>query len=140
MAALIRYPTSKRIKYPISGKPLFTRKWAFLSKWSFKNDVTGVRGVGYPKVVIKSEIGGRRYIEIMTSPPKKIMYKFLFLVSAVLAEFLLAFRWWCCFKHWPESGRSGCVKPDLHLVKSLRIFLALKSSLVRRLGTGFIGL
>ena len=34
--------------------------------------------MGYPKLVTKSDIGGKRYMQIVTSPPKKFMYKLLF--------------------------------------------------------------
>ena len=43
-----------------------------------KNDVTGVRGRGYTKLVTKSDIKGRGYMPIVTSRPPKIMYKFFF--------------------------------------------------------------
>ena len=51
---------------------------------------------------------GGGYIQIVTSPPKKIMYMFfilrLFLVSAAAAELWLTFRWWNCLTHQPECA------------------------------------
>ena len=55
----------------------------------------------------KSEIEGRGYIQIVISPPKQLCVSFifrLFLVAA--AELWVAFRWWCRFKHWPETTRA----------------------------------
>ena len=39
---------------------------------AIKNDVTRVGGRGYPKLMTKSDIGGVAYMQIVTSPPKKI--------------------------------------------------------------------
>ena len=49
-------------------------------------------------------------MQIVTSPPKKILSKFLlftFFVSTAAAELWLVFRWWCRFKQWPESLHAG---------------------------------
>ena len=35
-------------------------------------------GEGYPKLLTKSDIGGGGYVQIVTSPAQKNMYKFLF--------------------------------------------------------------
>ena len=37
----------------------------------FKNDVTRVRGMGYPKLLTESDIGGEGYMQLVTSKPKK---------------------------------------------------------------------
>ena len=64
----------------------------------FKNDVTGVGGRGYPKLVTKSDIGGggHKNIEITPPPPpsqkkKKIMFKFLFFACFWSARQQLSF-------------------------------------------------
>ena len=59
---------------------------------------------GYPKVVTKSDIGGRGVHANSDITTKKIMYKFLFFTCFWSARRI---RWWCCFKHWPESARAG---------------------------------
>ena len=95
--------------------------FAILTKGPFKNDITGVGGGRYPKLVTKSDIGGRGVHAISDITTKKnsleVFIFHLFLASAAAAELWLAFRWWCCFKHWPESQHSGEIKLDLHLVK-----------------------
>ena len=52
----------------------------------------------HPKSMTKSDIGGKGHMQTVTSPPGKIMYKFLivfylFLVSAAAAELWLTFQW-----------------------------------------------
>ena len=95
--------------------------FAILTKGPFKNDITGVGGGRYPKLVTKSDIGGRGVHAISDITTKKnsleVFIFHLFLARAAAAELWLAFRWWCCFKHWPESQHSGEIKLDLHLVK-----------------------
>ena len=57
---------------------------------------TGYEGEGNPKLVTKSDIGGRGYMQIVTSPPKEnyvsVFIFHLFLVSVTAAELWLAFR------------------------------------------------
>ena len=39
-----------------------------IHKGSFKKDVTGGGGRGYPKMVTNGDIGWRRYVQMVTSP------------------------------------------------------------------------
>ena len=44
-------------------------------------------------------------MQIVGSPPKKVMYKFLFFTCFWSGwEQLLAIQWWRCLKHLPESA------------------------------------
>ena len=49
--------------------------------------------------------------------------------------FMGAPRWWCGFKHWLESAQSELRAP-LKFGTQVK-WLVLKSTLIRRLGTGF---
>ena len=62
----------------------------------FKNDVTGVGGRGYPKLVTKSDIGEGVHTNSDITPPqkkkkKKIMFKFLFFACFWSARQQLSF-------------------------------------------------
>ena len=63
----------------------------------FKNDVIEIG---------EEEEGVHANSDIST---KKIFYFRLSTVSAVAAELWLAFRWWCCFKPWPELRWRHCI-------------------------------
>ena len=61
------------------------------------HDVTGVGGEGgFPRLEQKRAEGDGGYTQIVTSPPRKIMYKFLFYVcfwsESVAAELRLGFQ------------------------------------------------
>ena len=61
---------------------------------SIKNDVTRVGEMNYPKLVTKSGIGGVGYMQIVTSPPKKNMFKFKkHLVLLMNSRIFLAFKY-----------------------------------------------
>ena len=53
-------------------------------------------------------------MQIVTSPPKKTMFKFLFfafffLLAGAAAELWLAFQWLRRFKQWPELRIHHCI-------------------------------
>ena len=66
-------------------------------------------------------------MQIVTSPTKKLMYKFFF--SLVFSKqhsswTLVAFWWWWRFKHWPESQWRHCIT---HCITRSRVRFCLLS-------------
>ena len=46
------------------------------NKRPFKNDASGTEGEGYPKLVTRSDIVGRGYMQIVTLPQQKLSINF----------------------------------------------------------------
>ena len=78
----------------------------------FQNDFTRLRGEGVSKISDKKwQRGAGGYMQIVTSLPKNIMYKFLFFTWFCSARRQLSFGYHsgggCRFKHWPEPARAN---------------------------------
>ena len=120
---LIIFSRNLRKQNTTSSSPILNISLFWISGFAWRSTTLGViqkwrhrenEGRGNPKLVTKSDTGGSRCMQIVTSPPKKNInepFSPLFLVSATAAELWLAFWWWCRFKHWPKSARAGEIAP-----------------------------